>query len=516
MNDFINIDFISILESEIKIELHAGKDIAIRVRLNKDRIINAVEYFKRVELKEDIYEYAFLISKQDGQVHFEVYREGQWILCEKIMYGPFSPIGTEAKSGFYYDNNIIIQADQNSIIIEKAYTWLLWKKRLCFWTDLLLTSNISRKALFVRMLAKITQFLLKKPIYIVHDRYESSGDNGEAFWIWLRNEKKHEVNSFYVLEKFSNKYDLLSKKGSVVQKDSVKYRILLMASSCLIESAGYADLQNYSNYYRDIVAKITYVFLQHGVIYDNIACFMSRYIKRFDYVVTSSYLEKQHICNTQGYNYKENQVLLTGLPRFDFLYKDTKKQIVVMPTWRAYLSDLTDEEFATSTFYKFWKSLMKSYELETFLKNEGYQLRFKLHPAAIKFRNVFEDDEINIISEDINYNTLYAESSLIITDYSSAVSDFSYMKKPIIYIQFDKEEFFSGKHTHTKGYFDFEKDGFGPVVYSIDKAIQEIKKVINSGCILEDIYIERIENFYENIDQFNCKRLYDIIAKEKN
>ncbi|MFS0655826.1 CDP-glycerol glycerophosphotransferase family protein [Bacillus sp. 179-C3.3 HS] len=38
---------------------------------------------------------------------------------------------------------------------------------------------------------------------------------------------------------------------------------------------------------------------------------------------------------------------------------------------------------------------------------------------------------------------VFAESNLIVTDYSSSSLDFSNMRKPVVYCQFDKEEFFS-------------------------------------------------------------------------
>ena len=49
----------------------------------------------------------------------------------------------------------------------------------------------------------------------------------------------------------------------------------------------------------------------------------------------------------------------------------------------------------------------------------------------------------------------------MLTDYSSVAFDFAYLRKPIVYAHFDKEAFFSGEHSYTAGYFDYERDGFG-------------------------------------------------------
>ena len=53
----------------------------------------------------------------------------------------------------------------------------------------------------------------------------------------------------------------------------------------------------------------------------------------------------------------------------------------------------------------------------------------------------------------------------MITDYSSVAFEMAYLKKAVLYYQFDEEEFFSGKHWQ-KGYFDYRKDGFGAVCVS--------------------------------------------------
>ena len=45
-------------------------------------------------------------------------------------------------------------------------------------------------------------------------------------------------------------------------------------------------------------------------------------------------------------------------------------------------------------------------------------------------------------------------------DYSSIAFDFAYMKKPLIYYQFDQDKYYTNHFA--KGYFDCERDGFGP------------------------------------------------------
>ena len=111
------------------------------------------------------------------------------------------------------------------------------------------------------------------------------------------------------------------------------------------------------------------------------------------------------------------------------------------------------------------------------------------------------------------YRDIYAKSDLIVTDYSSAVFDFAYLRKPVLYTQFDAETFFSGEHSYTKGYFDYERDGFGEVEYDLDSAIDRIIEYMENGCQLKDKYRERIDKFFAFNDQNNCQRVFEKIME---
>ena len=113
----------------------------------------------------------------------------------------------------------------------------------------------------------------------------------------------------------------------------------------------------------------------------------------------------------------------------------------------------------------------------------------------------------------MQYKQLFAIAKLVITDYSSAVFDFAYLRKPVLYYQNDIEEFYSGKHTYNKGYFDYEKDGFGEVEYTTESLINRIIEYVENGCQLKDRYRERIEKTFPFHDKANCKRVYEEIIK---
>ena len=86
-----------------------------------------------------------------------------------------------------------------------------------------------------------------------------------------------------------------------------------------------------------------------------------------------------------------------------------------------------------------------------------------MHPSTRDYYEAYTVfDNISLLGDEVSYRQIFAESKLMITDYSSTSMDFAYMGKAVVYCQFDKDEFYN-RHIHAPGYFDYEKDGFGPV-----------------------------------------------------
>ena len=144
----------------------------------------------------------------------------------------------------------------------------------------------------------------------------------------------------------------------------------------------------------------------------------------------------------------------------------------------------------------------------------GYTLQFFPHPIIRVYLDKFHHDKrVHFLPTETLYREVYATSELLATDYSSAVFDFSYLRKPIIYCQFDREDFFTGGHTMTKGYFDYEADGFGEVVFKVEDAVDTIIDYVKNGCTLKDKYRERIEKCYAYHDSNNCQRVVEKILE---
>ena len=143
------------------------------------------------------------------------------------------------------------------------------------------------------------------------------------------------------------------------------------------------------------------------------------------------------------------------------------------------------------------------------MRRKGYEGLFCLHPLFTEqYVDFTENDVFKVNHGYVDYQTQFAQSALLVTDFSSVFFDFGYLKKPVVYSQFDKDEFFKG-HSYDEGYFSYEDNGFGPVCRDLESTVDAICKYIENDCNNSDEYIKRIEAFYPFFDDKSCERVYN-------
>ena len=80
-------------------------------------------------------------------------------------------------------------------------------------------------------------------------------------------------------------------------------------------------------------------------------------------------------------------------------------------------------------------------------------------------------------------------------------------KKPLIYYQYGNDYHYDSDN----GYFQYETMGFGPVIKDEDELVDKLIEYMDSGCIMEDVYKQRVDSFFKYHDHNNSKRCYDWI-----
>lgn len=192
-----------------------------------------------------------------------------------------------------------------------------------------------------------------------------------------------------------------------------------------------------------------------------------------------------------------------------------------MPTWRQWIGmtskrsiSLEDKEkFIGTEYFQKYQSLLNNIQLIEFLKREKIQLLFYPHPEMQKYIDLFESNSsyIEIIDRcNSNLQNLLKECLLFVTDYSSIAFDRAYLKKPLIYYQFDQEKYY--QNHFKKGFFDEEANGFGPVIKEENDLINSIIEIYEKGEV-NNTYINRIVDFFPLYDKNNCERNYEAIKR---
>lgn len=379
-----------------------------------------------------------------------------------------------------------------------------------------------RNAVVGRLVYALVKPFLRKPVWLLSDRTRAAGDNGEAMFRYLSSLKRKPARLYFAVSAASADFAALKKVGRVIRSKSYRHKLLFLLSDLNISSHADSDVitpfSRYDESYRDIENRIRFVFLQHGVTKDDLSDWLNRYNANIAGLVTAARPEAESF-RTGAYFYPDDVIWLTGFPRFDRLYHDEKRCITVMPTWRHALSTTADpktgvralhEGFENSSFYRFYNRLLNDARLIAAAREYGYALRFLPHPTLHPHMDRFtHGDGFALLPASTPYRQVFAESDLVLTDYSSVAFDFAYLRKPVVYAQFDREEFFSGEHVYVRGYFDYDRDGFGEVETEYEKTVDRLIEYMQNGCRLKDEYRARIDRFFAFDDSENCRRVYE-------
>lgn len=364
---------------------------------------------------------------------------------------------------------------------------------------------------------------IKKDIWLVAERENDAHDNGYWFYKFVR-ENYPERNVYYSISfdcpDYENKIKPL---GNAIRHGSFKHHMYFWAASKYISphvGNGFpapfmCRLFLMAGFYCFKV-----VFLQHGIIYAH-TDYLDSKVNKIDLFVSTA--EKEHDFIIKELNYSEDNVKLLGLCRYDNLnnINVVKNRILIMPTWRSWLypeygksTEDVIEDLRNSDYYKSFKALFSNERLLKFAEKNNLELVYFPHNQMQPFIDEFKKACPRIVcakATEYDVQDALRDSAFLITDYSSIFFDFAYMKKPMVYFQFDYEEYLE-RH-YNKGYFDFFRDGFGPVCKTVDAVVDCLIESFEKNFEMDEIYQKRVDDFYTFRDSDNCKRNYEEIEK---
>lgn len=569
-----NINFIKIKKNILSLEgvcslpvsLTDDKtDIYFKVNGNKVDSIKSertVEHYSlgRKYMQGSSFKLEYDLTSSDEPAEIKIYNtiSGNAVLKSGLNFARFSPISRDFANSYYYCDGYIVYADKYKIMAEKCSMEQLLEKESLLEDEMLRKAAVyievpdtdeseeqeqeniteAEKVLYIppecRMAVRMRHwyFYLKsgktRQIWLLSDRVDRADDNGEAMFRYLRENPPENTDVYFIIDKNCDDYKRLQPLGNIIASCSKKHLMLHLLADYILSSQGNEWVENpfgdSKKYFRDLYHQPKYICLQHGITKDDQTNWLNRFNKDIYGLIASCKPEYDSFLE-YPYYYTEKEIWLTGMPRYDLLHHNEKRYITIMPTWRKTLmSRVMDEElhtpmwvinddFEQSSYFKFYNELVNNEKLLENAEKYGYTICFMPHTMVLPKIDLF-DRNPQVIFFDLNKSCreVFAESDLMVTDYSSVAFDFAYLEKPVIYSQFDREEFFAG-HSYSEGYFDYERDGFGEVAYNAEDTVRLIIEYMKNGCKLKEKYKQRSNEFFAFQDKNCCRRICDKITE---
>jgi glycosyltransferase involved in cell wall biosynthesis/CDP-glycerol glycerophosphotransferase (TagB/SpsB family) len=358
------------------------------------------------------------------------------------------------------------------------------------------------------------------------DRDNAADDSAEFMYRYVSTHRP-DLNAFFILQRTSPHWRRMEREGArlIAFAEDAHALALLNADHLVSSHASHFVLDHLPRRYFGDMLKYRFTYLRHGVSKD-----INDWLNaaEIDCLISSAPAEYQAISGDGSeYRYCEREVALTGLARHDMLLERAgapdDKVIVLMPTWRRSLTGMalgpgnrrsTAEAFYHSEFARRWKALLHSPRLAAMARRHAHTVVFFLHDNLEQYRQHFEAPAhvaVRTFGDGGPVQPLFAGLSLFVTDYSSKAFDVALLRRRILYYQFDPETFFGG-HTARPGYFDYARDGFGPIHDDQEALLDDIEKAIGGGRF-DPVFMQRAERFFPFRDGRNRERILQAILK---
>ena len=385
----------------------------------------------------------------------------------------------------------------------------------------------AKKAGYIRILYYLTKPFFRKEIWLFEDKVYKAGDNGEYLYTYS-SKQKDGIKKYYILRKDCIDAKRFKKeKKKFVKFGSLKHKLLFLNSDIVFTTHNNVTKQHtfdekIEKYFRDLFNSKN-VCIQHGLTVQYIPHLTNRISDNLKQFFLASPIEKKNMSNKEySYNNDLDVLTITGSPRYDGLKNNDKKQILITPTWRSYLalpsvkygeSRRHNAEFKKSHYYKIYNDLINNKKLIEFAKKTGYKIIYLLHPCTSSQINDFDRNEfVELVAatDDLNYEKILTESSLMVTDYSGVQFDFAYMYKPIIY--FHPNEL---PPSYDEGEYKYETMALGEITKTNQQTVDLLCEYMENECKIKDEFKQRIDKFFKYHDFNNCKRIYEEIMKKR-
>lgn len=363
--------------------------------------------------------------------------------------------------------------------------------------------------------------------WILMDRERGAQDNGVHLFRYLRRHERG-INAWFVVRRDSEDFVRLRGEGfkRVVPYGSFLWLLLSLNARFLISSHADAHVHDPVELAPYGGARWKFVFLQHGVTKDDISRWLNGKPIRLFITVTRD--EFEYVSGDESpFAFTRREVVRTGFPRHDRLVQLARANsepstLLVMPTWRTSLVGLrnssgnreTYQGFMATRYAEAWSAFLEHPELSRIAEREGLRIVFMPHPNMAEYLPQWPMPKgVEVATyDDHDVQEMIADAAVMVTDYSSVAFDAAMIRRHVVYFQFDSDEVFGGGHTTRPGYYDYERDGFGPVMSDVDSAVGAVDDVLKG--VQDPDYAERASRAFDGVGAGgSCARVVAEIRK---
>lgn len=366
--------------------------------------------------------------------------------------------------------------------------------------------------------ALIAKIFIRNYWLVCEDRNEAR-DNGYHFYKWVR-ENRPKQKIAYAINKKSPDYQKVKGLGKVISYGTISHWFWYIVADKNISAQKGGKPNAAVCYMLEVVLgfrKNNRVFLQHGVTINKGDWLFYPNTKMRLFITAA---KEEHDFILREFGYPEKNVALLGFSRFDALHDATRDEnlILVMPTWRNWLGRASSEnknlDFTKTEYFNKWNDFLCDEKLGEMLEKYDKKLLFYPHRNMQKFLQYFsvKSDRIEIADwKKYDIQDVLKRASLLVTDYSSVFFDFSYMRKPVLFYQFDEKEY--REKQYGEGFFDYKNTVLGKWTDEKEKLYELIDESLSNGNPLMEGDVVR--SFFPLWDKNNSERIYEKIKSLK-
>ena len=251
----------------------------------------------------------------------------------------------------------------------------------------------ARAAVRLRMLYFATRpWFRRKRIWIYFDKVYKGGDNGEYAYRYAR-KRRDRIEKHYLLRSDTPDAERLrAEKVPFLEYGTTRQKLLFLNAELIFST--HINPQNFGGFARGAdrwvrdLTRYRVVAIQHGLSVQDLSDTVNRVLDDTAMYCIASPVEADNLSRPE-YDYRPEQLVPTGLARYDGLVGRPDREIVIATTWRTYLATPTaivaareySASFRNSAYRRVVNELINDEHLLAAAREHGYRITLLLHPV---------------------------------------------------------------------------------------------------------------------------------------